>query len=447
MRLNGTLAGIVAHFKRRLASLEALGMGSESMPGLHAWSPRACVRTHLIGTFLAVWMASGTPAWAQRPGQLRRPEKPLQRDRPQVGLQLIESSRFIRVVEARNDFSVDGTGLTVAVLDTGLRTTHVDFSRGGRVAAQVNFTADNGGDRNDVTDGDGHGTNVGGIVVASGVHTGIAPGARIIPLKVLSNDGRGSLQAVADALQWVIDHQTEYNIRVVNMSLGDDGNYENASQFGADDAIRDRINTLSERRVAVIAPAGNGFYNANSVQGMSYPGIFPRTISVGAVYDSDIGGPIVYPSGAIAYRTSANQITPFSQRLHEAVNGEHRTDIFAPGAPVTSSGINGDQGESVQHGTSQAAPVTAGVVLLLQQFYHRSKGEWPTVDQIITWLRRSNEPITDATENENDPGRRDNVQNTGRTFVRLDALNALLAAQRDIQVSALKANGILKDAR
>ncbi|MCB0091719.1 MAG: S8 family serine peptidase, partial [Caldilineaceae bacterium] len=66
---------------------------------------------------------------------------------------------FLWVNQARNAFNVTGKGMTVAVLDTGLNTGHIDFT--GRVAAQVNFTPDNDGNSADATDGNGHGTNVG----------------------------------------------------------------------------------------------------------------------------------------------------------------------------------------------------------------------------------------------------------------------------------------------
>ncbi|RYC68276.1 hypothetical protein EQG79_18085 [Spirosoma sordidisoli] len=123
-------------------------------------------------------------------------ERPQQVD---VMLELIQTSSFIQATTARSTFNVSGKNLTAAVLDTGLRTTHVDFA--GKVVAQRNFTTDNGGNVNNASDGNGHGTNVGGIIVANKINIGIAPGANIVPLKVLSNTGGGSFTAVRDALQ------------------------------------------------------------------------------------------------------------------------------------------------------------------------------------------------------------------------------------------------------
>src|SRR4051794_1451233 len=86
---------------------------------------------------------------------------PVQFDSPQVPF-LVEVDEFVRASQARQLFMVTGKGLCAAVLDTGLNTQHVDFT--GRIAAARNFTPDNNGDANDASDGNGHGTNVAGIV-------------------------------------------------------------------------------------------------------------------------------------------------------------------------------------------------------------------------------------------------------------------------------------------
>ncbi len=359
--------------------------------------------------------------------QITPVDPPKQFDRPQLGAALAETTRLIQADLARMRFEVDGSGLTVAVLDTGLRTTHTDFA--GKVLAQKNFTSDNGGNPDDASDGNGHGTNVGGIIVANDRHIGIAPKANIIPLKVLPNNGPGSYQAIEDALKWVRDNNEQYNITVVNMSLGDSGNYRN-DDFPDLAALKNVIAELRTKNIAVVAAAGNDFARHQSKEGMSVPAVFRETVSAGAVYDS-AGQGFQYPnSGAIAFTTNPDQITPFSQRLHGSTPERAcRTDIFAPGAPVTSSGINTDIGQSIQHGTSQATPVTAGVILLLQQYFLTTTGQLPTVDDLERWLFLGGVTIKDE-----DPGDKlDNVKNTGKTFVRLDALGAMMAANRDLQ--------------
>lgn len=359
------------------------------------------------------------------PTDIKPIEKPIQWDGPRfgVGIELIEVDNLISAAKARHEFKVTGKGLSVAVLDTGLRTTHNDFS--GRVRAQVNFTDDNNGELGDASDGNGHGTNVGGIIAANADHLGIAPEAGIIPIKVLANNGSGSFEAIENGLQWVLDHHDEHSISAVCMSLGDGGNYDNDTAFRQTEFLK-KLSQLRDARIAVVIAAGNDYKSHNSQQGMGYPAILRECISVGAVYDA-IEGSFSYGSGAVARSTAPDRITPFSQRLHETTNKVAYTDIFGPGAPVTSSGINGDSGESTQHGTSQATPVVAGVVLLVQEFYRNATRELPDTDKLVTWIRDSAAVINDGDDEH------DNVDHTNKNFRRVDAFKVLRLVRRNLE--------------
>lgn len=363
------------------------------------------------------------------PTDIAPPEDFAQFEMPSFDIQI---DSFLWVNQARSAFNVSGKDLTVAVLDTGLNAGHVDFA--GKVVAQRNYTPDNGGDANNANDGNGHGTNVGGIIVANADHVGIAPEANIVPIKVLKDRGGGSFGWIAEGLQWVLDNRAAFNISAVCMSLGDGGNYTD-DDFGSD-AIRSRIGQLRQEKVAVCIAAGNDYFKHNSQQGMGYPGIIRECVSVGAVYDAAEGS-FSYGSGAKAFSTRAGQITPFSQRLHPTVNSRTRTDVFAPGAPVTSSGIRGPHGESTQHGTSQATPVTAGLIMLMQEFYKRTVGELPEVDDLVNWLRRGGVTIRDGDDED------DNVEHTNLTFIQIDALSALDAVRRHLQKRALREAGLM----
>lgn len=350
-------------------------------------------------------------------------EKPVQRGEL-LHANLIEVSSLINVNQARLAYGVTGSGLTAAVLDTGTRATHQDFA--GRVVAQVNFTTDNGGDNSNSADGNGHGTNVAGIILANGPHTGMAPGASLASLKVLENDGEGSFSWVASALDWVIANRTTHNITVVNMSLGDGENYTTPGAIIDSLAIRAKLQTLRSVGVAVCAAAGNDFFSWNSAQGMSAPAIYPETVSVGAVYDANIGGVGYQNNSCVANTTAADRICPFSQRMHPNVSVASRTDIFAPGAAVTSAGITSDTSSSTSHGTSQASPVVAGVIVLMQDYYQRTTGSLPTVDQLEKWLRAGAVTINDGDDED------DNVTNTGLNFLRVDAMAAMQAAEAEV---------------
>lgn len=352
------------------------------------------------------------------------PEPPVQFDSPQFVLEDVQIDTLTRIPLARTTFGVDGAGLAVAVLDTGLRVTHEDFA--GRIPAGAarNFTSDDAGAANLVTDTNGHGTNVTGLIAAGqGRHTGVAPRANIVPLKVLPSNGRGSFQSVINALQWVLDNAVAFEISAVCMSLGDQGNYGDDPEMS--DPIRSLIRALRDRNIAVCIAAGND-YAVHQSPGMSYPAIIRESISVGAVYDADEGS-FSYASGATAFATGPDRITPFSQRLHPEHSAYTFTDVFAPGAPATSSGNSSDTGESVQHGTSQATPVATGIILLMQDLFKKTTGRLPSVDLLVQCLRAGAVTIVDGDDES------DNVPHTHKDYLRVDAYAALDAVRRHLQ--------------
>lgn len=375
----------------------------------------------------------------------------LQLDKPPVQPQLVEVNSFIQAERARAFFNVDGSGLAAAVLDGGLRLTHQDFDGEGRIPAHVNFSGDDNCDPSRVTDNpvQGHGTHVAGIIAAHKLHTGIAPGANLVPLKVKGYQAAAAKddieQILVKALQWVITNHKKFKITVINISAGNPMTYVNDGGFNGD-KIRGHVKALRNLRIPVTSSAGNA-YKVYERQGMCFPGIFRETVSVGAVYDADIGS-VKYPvlGMALARSTGPGRITPFSQRLHENVGELCRTDIFAPGATTTSTGVRSDHGESLQTGTSQAAPVTAGVILLMQEYYLRKSGKYPladhgdlpSVDDLEQWLREGGVEIQDGDDED------DNVPHTNLKYWRLDAYGALDRIDAEFQLRQLKNDGQIR---
>ena len=92
----------------------------------------------------------------------------------------------------------------------------------------------------------------------------------------------------------------------------------------------------------------------------------------------------------------------------------------------------------MQHGTSQAAPVVAGVTLLVQEYYRRLTGSLPKVDYVVACLRQGGVAILDGDDES------DNVQNTRLKFTRLDAMGALRASRRWVRRSFLLAGRALR---
>jgi subtilisin family serine protease len=338
-----------------------------------------------------------------------------------------EIDALLGAPRARSSFNVDGAGLAVAVLDTGLRVSHKCFS--GRVAESRNFVAADGEDPTDVTDTNGHGTNVTGLIAAgtNDERRGIAPGATIVALKVLPAN---TLAPIMNALNWIDDNEQRLGITAVNMSLGVPGInlLEDTGARAELPELAEALKKLHDKRIAVVIAAGND-YKEFEKEGMSIPAIFREVISVGAVYDASVG-PRHYQSGASAFSTHADQITPFTQRLSKQKSPDCYTDVMSAGAAATSAGANADDATSVQDGTSQAAPTVAGVILLLQQHYKRLTGELPPVPFLQEVLRSTSKWIVDGEED-------DNVINTGQSFPRISAFESMVALDRAVKLARL----------
>ena len=266
-----------------------------------------------------------------------------------ISLLLISSTVFAKL---------DGEGLTVAVIDTGLRTTHIDFAS--RVVAVVNLSDDDSGDINNVTDYWGHGTLVTGIIAANGVSRGVAPNCNIVVIKIVNSGVIGGLtwDRMNEALIWVVDNHKEYNISVVNMSIISGGNFLAPAY---DKPFRDTIRELRNLGIPVVVPSGNN-YKSYETEGMCVPAIWNETISVGTI---DSGG----------------YLAAFSQRITD-INNPYHTDCFAPGIKITSSGIGSDKDTATSNGTSLSCGFVSGTILLLQQRWLKRHKELPSVDII-----------------------------------------------------------------
>src|SRR5437660_10892328 len=166
----------------------------------------------------------------------------------------------VRTTSATNVSRVDGSGIGIAVLDSGIYASHADFKdRGasGRVVYSQDFTGENR-----IDDPFGHGSHVASIaagsgLVANGAYLGIAPNAKLINLRVLNSQGTGTVSTTLAALDWVMANKATYNIRVVNMSLGTPAvdSYKN-------DPICRAVRRLVNSGVVVVAAAGNNGKNA-----------------------------------------------------------------------------------------------------------------------------------------------------------------------------------------
>src|SRR6185436_20843784 len=140
-----------------------------------------------------------------------------------------------------------------------------------------------------------HGTHVAAIAAGEGSPTqgayeGIAPGAKLVNLRVLNSQGIGKVSAVLAALDWLIANKGSYNVKVVNMSLG-----TRAVNSYEDDPICNAVRKLVDSGVVVVAAAGNLGKDEDGRKvygGIHSPGNEPSAITVGASnsFGSDVRG-------------------------------------------------------------------------------------------------------------------------------------------------------------
>ncbi len=255
-----------------------------------------------------------------------------------------------------------GSGTTVAVIDSGVDYTRSAFGAcaaagqyGCKVVFAQDFAVEDG-----VLDDDGHGTNVAGIVA------GVAPGTQIAALDVFQGASGFDSDIIA-AINWSIQNKTIYNIVAMNLSLGSSIN--NAS-ICANNIYATAFAHAREAGIVPVVASGNDGYS----NGIAEPACAPGAVSVGAVYDSDIG--FAGWSSCSDNITAIDRVTCFS-------NSANFLTILAPGSGITAAGIT-------QSGTSQATPHVAGAVAVL-----RSQFPADSVDQTVSRMTSTGVPITD----------------------------------------------------
>jgi serine protease AprX len=177
---------------------------------------------------------------------------------------------------------IDGRGVTVAVLDTGIDQSP-DF--GSRLIGGVDLT----GAGNPFHDGYGHGTFVAGLIAGDGTasmgqYKGEAPGASLVAIKVAGADGVVDTSTVIQGIDWAIANQDRYAIRVLNLSLGADAT-ESTTTAPLDAAVE----RAWKAGIVVVASAGNYGPGNGSI---SKPGDDPLIITTGATDDAGTASPL-----------------------------------------------------------------------------------------------------------------------------------------------------------
>ncbi|MFF4054488.1 S8 family serine peptidase [Streptomyces sp. NPDC001668] len=246
----------------------------------------------------------------------------------------------------------DGTGTKVAVLDTGVDTTHADLAH--QVIEEQDFSGSSG-----PSDKFGHGTHVASIVAGTGARSdgkykGVAPGAKLLNGKVLDDTGFGSDSGIIAGMEWAVARGAD----VVNLSLG-------GTDFPGVDPLEETVNRLSAESdtLFVIAAGNEGEFGEGTV---GSPGSADSALTVGAVDKSDA-------------------LADFSSRGPRVGDGGVKPDLTAPGAAITAAAAAGSileeeypsdiPGYLTIDGTSMATPHVAGAAAILAQQHPDWSGE------------------------------------------------------------------------
>ncbi len=236
---------------------------------------------------------------------------------------------------------LDGAGVSVAVLDTGIDQTHPDLT--GKIVEAVNFTTEDS-----AVDRHGHGTHVASTIAGSGAasdsrYRGVAPGVSLLVGKVLDDNGDGRESWLIDGMEWA----TAADAQVVNMSLGTD------APSDGNDPLSLAVDELTERTGTLfVVAAGNTGPNPRTV---AAPGAAAAALTVGAVDKTD-------------------RLADFSSRGPLTRSFALKPDITAPGVAITAARAAGTSlgtavGEhyTTAKGTSMATPHVAGAAAILAQ--------------------------------------------------------------------------------
>ncbi|HEX8721696.1 MAG TPA: S8 family serine peptidase, partial [Pyrinomonadaceae bacterium] len=280
---------------------------------------------------------------------------------------------------------LNGTGVAIAVVDSGIYDAHASFLDAAGTASRVVFNKNFVTTETRTDDPYGHGTHVAGLAagldrVKGGAYSGVATDARLVDLRVLNAQGKGQTSWLLAALDWLAANHAAYNVRVVNISLG-----APAVDSYANDPVCQAVRRLYHLGLVVVVAAGNNGKNSagQKVYGQIHsPGTEPTAITVGA---SNTFGTDSRADDTVATYSSRGPTRGF---WTDAAGARHydnllKPDPVAPGNKVisaesypnylkTSCGVAGAYDDATQErdfmylsGTSMAAPLVAGAAALM----------------------------------------------------------------------------------
>lgn len=293
--------------------------------------------------------------------------------RPTAGA--LEAQEVYGELIQTNIKGLDGTGVRVCIVDSGIDTTHQDLS-GMNLVAWRDFV----NNEEQPYDDQGHGTSMAGILVANGWMEGVAPKVELVVAKALSGNGTGDDGVVADAIDWCV----EQNVQIISLSLGGAPGLIPFSIFGGRDSS-DAADDAIDQGIVVIAAAGNDG-GPDDDGDVAHPSSERLVISVGG--HTEDGS---HWSGSSIGDNNGNLIPLILPRQ----DPHKKPEVVAPaeGVPV----INNDGTWSIVDGTSAATVYVTGAIALLLEAVpslaaNESSGSSATVVQIKQALMDTSKP-------------------------------------------------------
>ena len=242
-----------------------------------------------------------------------------------------------------------GAGIKIAVIDTGCDVTHPNLKS--NIIGCRNFTSDDNGRADIVTDYAWHGTHVAGTIAANGMVggiTGVAPEAKLLILKALTKTG-GAYEWIRAAVNCAVNN----GVDIISMSLGG---------TAYDKSLHQLVKLAVSKGILVVCAAGNdgdGDFNTDEI---NYPAAFNESISVGSV--------------------DLNK----KDSVFSASNKE--IDLLAPGQGIDKVGLLSTVpgGYALMTGTSMAAPHVAGALALIKNWSTKAFGRVLTETELYAQL-------------------------------------------------------------
>ena len=248
-----------------------------------------------------------------------------------------------------------GKDIVIAVLDTGCDINHPCLKD--RIIGVKNFTK---GKDDDVHDSHGHGTHVSGIIAGNRIEegvTGVAPESKLLIVKVLGDNGDGSITNVINGINYAVSQKVD----IINLSLG-----------GKQDTplLKKAIQNAVKQGISVVVASGNNGDGNALTNEIMYPAYYEEVIEVGAI-------------------NFADSIARFS-------NSNAELDVCCYGVEITSTYPKNTYARC--SGTSQATPHVSGALALLKQKFINENNRQPSEDELYKTLLKHLSPIPNVSK-------------------------------------------------